>query len=181
MMKDRHEAQWQTNYLAHWVFTHRLFQVMLDTSKALPLGSVRIVNLNSSGHLSVPKHGINFEDPTLKDASSMAHYGPNKLANVLHTKSLHATYGPVSPSARNNDGEIWASCVSPGLVETNLADGVSRSGFTMTSVASVLRMVSLFWSADKGSYNNLFCVASKDMKAEQSVEYLEIFGHSGEP
>jgi hypothetical protein len=51
----------------------------------------------------------------------------------------------------------------------------------MTSVASVLRMVSLFWSADKGSYNSLFCVASKDMKAEQSVEYLEIFGRSGEP
>lgn len=69
MTKDGHEAQWQTYYLAHWVFTNRLLQVMLRTSRTLPVGSLRIVNLTSSGHLSAPKGGINFEDPTLKDAS----------------------------------------------------------------------------------------------------------------
>jgi NAD(P)-dependent dehydrogenase (short-subunit alcohol dehydrogenase family) len=181
MTKDGHEAQWQTNYLAHWVFTHHLLQLMLDTSKTLPPGSVRIVNITSSGHLSAPKGGINFEDPTLKDATPMVRYGQSKLANILHTKFLHGTYGPGSSSANNNDGEIWTSCVHPGLVETNLADGVSESGFAMNSVISVLRMVGMFWTADKGSYNSLFCVAGEGMKAEQSGEYLEIFGRWGEP
>jgi NAD(P)-dependent dehydrogenase (short-subunit alcohol dehydrogenase family) len=105
-MKNGNQAQWQTNYLAHWVFTHRLFQVMLDTSKTIPPGSVRIVNLTSLGHIGAPKDGINFEDPTLKDANSMARYGQSKLANVLHIKPLHAAYSPGSPTARNNNGEI---------------------------------------------------------------------------
>ncbi|KAF1963474.1 NAD(P)-binding protein [Byssothecium circinans] len=181
MTKDGHEAQWQTNYLAHWVFTDHLLPVMLKTSKTLPAGSVRLVNLTSSGHLSAPKGGINFEDPTNKDGSVWARYGQSKLANILHTKTLHAKYGPGSPSARNKDGEIWTSCVHPGLVETNLADGVSGSGSGMTSVFSVLRMIGMIWPADKGSYTSLFYVASQDMKAEQSGGYFEIFKRFGEP
>ncbi|CAN9419928.1 unnamed protein product [Alternaria alternata] len=181
LTKDGYEAQWQTNYLAHWVFTHHLKQMMLDTSKTLPPGSVRIVNITSSGHLSAPNGGINFEDLTLKDATPMIRYGQSKLANVLHTKYLHKAYGPGSPSAHNNDGEIWTSCVHPGLVETNLADGVDKAGFIMTSFISVLRMTGMFWSADKGSYNSLFCTASEDMKPDQSGAYLDIFNRFGEP
>lgn len=36
MSKDEHEAQWQTNYLAHWVLTAHLIAIMLRTSKRLP-------------------------------------------------------------------------------------------------------------------------------------------------
>lgn len=32
MTKDGHEAQWQTDYLAHWVFTSHLLPLMLCTS-----------------------------------------------------------------------------------------------------------------------------------------------------
>lgn len=49
MTADGHEAQWQTNYLAHWVLTSHLLPLMLDTSKSLPPGSVRIMNLTSGG------------------------------------------------------------------------------------------------------------------------------------
>jgi NAD(P)-dependent dehydrogenase (short-subunit alcohol dehydrogenase family) len=181
MTNDGHEAQWQTNYLSHWVLTQHLLPLMLSTSKSLPAGNVRIVNLTSSGHLSAPAGGISFEDPALKNASAMARYGQSKLANVLHTKSLHGAYGPESRSARNNDGEIWTSCVHPGLVDTNLADGVSGAGFAMKTGIAILRKIGLFWSADKGSYNSLYCVASPDMKVEQSGGYLEIFGRFGEP
>lgn len=52
MTNDDYEAQWQTNYLAHWVFTSHLIPLMLETSKVLPAGSVRIVYLSSSGHVS---------------------------------------------------------------------------------------------------------------------------------
>ncbi|PMD33658.1 NAD(P)-binding protein [Hyaloscypha variabilis F] len=182
--KDGHEAQWQTNYLAHWVLTEHLLPLLLRTAKTLPPGSVRIVNLSSSGHLGAPKGGINFQDLSLKDSGPWPRYGQSKLANILHTKTLHKRYGPGSPSARSEDGEIWVSAVHPGLVETNLATAVGESGsglMSVSSVFSVLRKVGLIWPAEKGSWTSLFCAASRDMKAEQSGTYFEIFGRFGEP
>lgn len=181
MTKDGHEAQWQTNYLAHWVLTEHLLPLMLRTAKTLLPGSVRIVNLTSSGHLGAPKGGINFQDSSLKENSPWARYGQSKLANILHTKTLHKTYGPGSPSARNREGEIWISSVHPGLVETNIASSVGESGSSMMSVFSVLRMFGLIWPADKGSWTSLFCAASQNMKAEQSGTYFDIFRRFGEP
>lgn len=181
MTKDGYEAQWQTNYLSHWVFTEHLLPLMLRTAKTLPPGSVRIVNLTSSGHLSAPKGGINFEDLSLKDSGPWPRYGQSKLANILHTKTLHKTYGPGSPSALNGQGEIWVSSVHPGMVETNLATSVGESGCVMTSAFSVFRMFGLIWPADKGSWTSLFCAASQDMKAEQSGTYQEIHRRFGEP
>jgi NAD(P)-dependent dehydrogenase (short-subunit alcohol dehydrogenase family) len=181
MTKDGHEAQWQTNYLAHWVLTEHLLPLMLQTAKTLPPGSVRIVNLTSSGHLGAPKGGINFKDLSLKKSGPWSRYGQSKLANILHTKTLHERYGPGSPSAQNREGEIWVSSVHPGLVETNLATSVGQSGSGITSVLSALRMFGLMWPADKGSWSSLFCVASQDMKPGQSGAYIEISRRFGEP
>lgn len=181
LSKDGYEAQWQTNYLSHWILTESLLPVMLRTSKLLPLGSVRIVNLTSSGHLGAPAGGINFEDTSLKDSSTWARYGQSKLANILHTKSLHAMYGPGSQSAMNGDGEIWVLSVHPGIVETNLATSAKESGLGMMSMLPVLRLLGLVWPADRGSWNSLFCAASPDMKADQSGTYLEIFRRCLEP
>ncbi|KAF0637770.1 hypothetical protein FPSE5266_09526 [Fusarium pseudograminearum] len=178
MTKDGHEAQWQTNYLSHWVFTEHLIPVMQNTAKTLPPGSVRIVNLTSSGHLGAPKTGINFDDLTLKDQGVWERYGQGKLANILHTKSLHNKYGPGS---ENKDGEIWVTAVHPGLVETNLATTVDPTEKGMLTLVSALRCFRMLWSADKGSWNSLYCAASQDMKAEQSGQYMEIFHRFGEP
>lgn len=179
--KDGHEAQWQTNYLAHWVLTKHLLPLMLQTARTLPPGSVRIVNLSSSGHLGAPKGGINLKDPLLKEGGPWSRYGQSKLANILHTHTLHKTYGPGSQSAGKGEGEIWASSVHPGLVETNLATSVKESGSGIMRFLSVLRIFGLMYSADKGSGTSLFCAASQDMKAEQSGMYLEIFHRFGEP
>ena len=176
MTRDDHEAQWQTNYLAHWVLTENLLPLMLRTAKTLPAGSVRIVNITSSGHLAAPKGGINFKDLSLKESGPWARYGQSKLANILHTKTLHKRYGSGSQTARN--GEIWVSCVHPGIVETNLAGSV---GSAMTIAFSIVRMLGLIWPADKGSWNNLFCAAARDMKAEQCGTYIELFQRFGEP
>ncbi|EFQ32909.1 short chain dehydrogenase [Colletotrichum graminicola] len=181
MTKDGHEAQWQTNYLAHWVLTDHLLPVMLRTAKTLPPGSVRIANLTSSGHLGAPTGGINFEDPSLKDGDPWLRYGQSKLANILHTKTLHTTYGPGSVRARNREGEIWVSSVHPGVVETKLASSMEATGSGMMRILSVLRMFGLTWSADKGSWNSLYCAASRDMKAEQSGSYMDVFRRFGEP
>jgi len=179
--KNGHEAQWQTNYLSHWVLTEHLLPLMLRTAKSLPPGSVRIVNVTSSGHLNTPKGGIDFSDLALEKEGIWARYGQSKLANILHSKSLHKTYGPGSPSAKNGEGEIWISSVHPGVVETNLATSVNESGGIFKSVVSVFRMFGLMYTADKGSWTSLFCAASQDMKAEQSGGYFEIFHRFGEP
>lgn len=179
--KDGHEAQWQTNYLAHWVLTEHLLPLMLRTAKTLAPGSVRIVNLSSSGHLSAPKGGINFEDPSLKEGGKWLRYGQSKLANILHTKALHMTYGPGSPSAQNGEGEIWVSSVHPGVVETSLATPVKESGSSVMTIFSALRIFGFTYPADKGSWTSLFLAASRDMKAEQSGGYFEIHGRLGEP
>ncbi|KAJ5106852.1 hypothetical protein N7456_003527 [Penicillium angulare] len=172
--KDGHEAQWQTNYLAHWTFTDYLLPLMLQTSKTLPPGSVRIVNMSSSGHWGAPKSGINFEDTTLKSDGPWERYGQSKLANILHTMTLHKTYGPGSKSAANGEGEIWASSVHPGIVETNLGTAVQESGSKMNHFFSLVRAMGGFMSGDKGAWTSVFGVASQDMKAEQSGAYLEI-------
>ncbi|KAL1865739.1 hypothetical protein VTK73DRAFT_5085 [Phialemonium thermophilum] len=176
--KDGYEAQWQTNYLAHWLLTERLLPLMLQTASTLPPGSVRIVNLTSSGHLAAPKDGIHFQDTSLQDSGPWERYGQSKLANILHTATLHKTHGPGSLGARDGKGEIWVSAVHPGLVDTNLATSVGKLWLMSFSA---LRMLGLMWPADKGSWTSLFCVAGPTMKAEQSGTYMEIFRRFGEP
>ncbi|RBR15322.1 hypothetical protein FVER53590_01811 [Fusarium verticillioides] len=175
--KNGHEAQWETNYLSHWVFTEHLIPVMLKTSKSSPPGTVRIVNLSSSGHLMSPKGGIKFEDTSLKEASVWERYGQSKLGNILHAKALHNKYGP---SSGNEEGEIWTTSVHPGLVETNLSSSVQHSTGSLP-LLSLLRCMKLMWTADRGSWNSLFCAASPDMKPEQSGEYMEIYHRLFEP
>ena len=181
MTKDGHEAQWQTNYLAHWTLTEHLLPLMLQTSKTLTPGSVRIVNLSSSGHLSAPKGGINFEDTSLNGDGDFARYGQSKLANILHTKTLNKLYGPGSRSAQNGEGEIWVSSVHPGVVETNLAGSLEESGSMFVNAVNVMRFFGMTYTAEKGAYTSLYCAASQDMKADQSGDYVEIHGRFGEP
>ena len=177
MTKDGYESQWQTNYVSHWVFTEHLLPLLQRTANSLPAGSVRIVNMSSSGHLGAPKGGINFEDTSIKDGGTWARYGQSKLANILHTNVLHEKYGPGSGSP----GEIWVTSVHPGIVGTNLDASVKQSGMGMSTVFWLVRQTGLMWFADRGAWNSLFCAASQDMTAQQSGMYLEIYGRFGEP
>ncbi|KAF4435371.1 hypothetical protein F53441_13524 [Fusarium austroafricanum] len=177
MTKDGHEAQWQTNYLSHWVLTEHLIPLMRQTAKGLPAGSVRIVNLSSSGHMGAPKTGINFDDLSLKDSTVWTRYGQSKLANILHATSLHNKYGPGS---QTKEGEIWVTSVHPGLVETNLSTAIDSAETGGQRLISVARCLRLLWTAERGSWNSIFCAASPDMKAEQSGQYLEIYHRFGE-
>lgn len=176
--KDAHEAQWQTNYLAHWVFTSHLLPLMLNTSKTLPPGSVRIVNLTSSGHYSAPKGGINFTEPSLSTGTGMARYGQSKLANVLHVKTLNQLYGPDSASSKAGKGEIWTAAVHPGLVQSQLG--------THAQLPAALKFpITLYGAlggkmdADKGSWTSVFCAASPQMGKEQSGTYFQRIAEAG--
>lgn len=178
MTKDGYEAQWQTNHLAHWVLTSHLIPLMLKTSQTLPKGSVRIVNVSSSGHWFGPKNGINFAGTSLHGADSMARYGQSKLANVLHIKTLHKLYGPGSSTATSGQGEIWCSIVHPGLVESNLGQHADFPLWVKWT-ADLYAKLGGRMHPDKGSWTSVFCVASPQMKSDQSGVYFQRIAEVG--
>ncbi|KAM0469993.1 hypothetical protein ACHAPX_010177 [Trichoderma viride] len=178
MSGDGHEEQWQTNYLAHWVFTSHLLPLLLKTSQGLPPGSVRVVNLSSSGHYYAPNGGINFDNTSLQHESGMARYGQSKLGNILHGKMLNKCYGPGSQHAEGGKGEIWTAIVHPGLVESQLG--------AKAEIVKPLRMIfAMFgfmgarFDNDKGAWTSLFCAASPQMKANQSGTYFQRIAEAG--
>lgn len=178
MTQNGHEAQWQTNYLAHWVFTSHLLPLMSKTAQTLPPGAVRIVNVSSAGHKLAPKDGVNYADTSLRDADQMVRYGQSKLANILHVKTLHKLYGPGSPNAAAGKGEIWSSVVHPGLVHSQLGVG-AQIPTIMRTVIEVYAVLGGRVDGDKGSWTSVFCAASPDMKEEQSGSYFQRIARAG--
>ena len=172
MTKDGYEAQWQTNYLAHWVVTSHCLSVLLSTSKGLPPGTVRVVNLSSSGHYSAPRGGVSFEDTSLSNASGMTRYGQSKLANVLHTKTLNKLFGPDSISAKAGNGEIWSVAVHPGLVETQLSARAALPGWFKFVLAPYAALGGKI-DGDRGSWTSVYCAASPEMTKEHSGAYFQ--------
>ena len=177
--EDGNEVQWQTNYLAHWVFTERLVPRMLETSKNLPAGTVRIVNLTSGGHMMAPKPGIDFDNVSLENHSPINRYGQGKLANILHAKTLNKMYGPSPGKKIEEKGEIWTSSVHPGIVTTNLDNKATEMPFFMKAVTFVINSAGGRWPADKGAWTPIFCVASPEMKVDQSGIYFERIAKPG--
>jgi NAD(P)-dependent dehydrogenase (short-subunit alcohol dehydrogenase family) len=177
MTKDGYEAQWQTNYLAHWVLTSHLLPLMLSTARGISPGSVRIVNLSSSGHYSAPRGGISFSDTSLMDSSPLTRYGQSKLANILHTKTLNKLYGPESTS-KVRTGEIWTAAVHPGLVKSELTAHDDFPSW-MKTVGKIVRALGLEADGDVGSWTSLFCVASPEMRKEQSGTYFQRIAEVG--
>ncbi|OCT45959.1 putative oxidoreductase [Cladophialophora carrionii] len=172
--QDGYEIQWQTNYLAHWVFTRHLIPLLLQTAQTLPPGNVRVVDLSSSGHHSAPKGGINFADTSLKDASPIARYGQSKLANILHVKTLNTLYGPDADGsgARGRDAQIWTAAVHPGLVDTNIAEHASLP-ILLKLVIAPYKAIGGMLDGDKGSWTSVFCAASPLLKQEHSGAYFQ--------
>ncbi|KFA47937.1 hypothetical protein S40293_09130 [Stachybotrys chartarum IBT 40293] len=173
MTQDGYEAQFQTNHIAHWLFTSHLVPIMLKTSKTAPTGTVRITNLTSGGYMMAPKAGVNFDDTSLIKSSTIARYGQSKLANILHAKILHQQYGPGSASAKAGQGEIWTSSIHPGIVNTGLDDKATEAPLVMKVLTHCVDSFGGRWPADKGAWTSVFCAASPQMKKEDSGAYYE--------
>jgi len=174
MTCDGWEEQWQVNYLAHWVFTSLLVPVMLETSKREKgeEGSVRIVNLSSSGHYGAPTDGIHFADTSLEAESGMTRYGQSKLANILHAKTLHKMYGPDSLTSSSNHGNIWVSTVHPGFVKSDIGIN-AQIPFYMRAAVHLARWAGMEIDADMGAWTSLHCVAGRGMKREECGKYWQ--------
>lgn len=179
--KDGYEEQWQTNHLAHWVFTRYLLPVLQRTAEANSAtpGAVRIVNLSSSGHWGAPTGGINLEDTSLGAASmGMTRYGQSKLANILHARVLNEIYGP-GGSASGGKGEIWVSTVHPGLVFTNLDQKATTFPGPAVLALKLFMTLGAGVDADTGAWTSLYCVAGQQMTREESGTYFERIAKPG--
>ncbi|KIW73196.1 hypothetical protein PV04_01332 [Phialophora macrospora] len=175
LSEDGYEAQWQTNYLAHWLLTYHLQPLLTMTARNSPEGTVRIVNVSSMGHAATLKEGIHFDDTSLKSHFTFRRYAQSKLANILHAKALHTQYN--SSSATEGNPHIWATSLHPGNIDTQL-NNRSWGGSTLTPI---LRCMGAYIKPEEGSFNSLWAVAGKEMTAEMSGCYFVPVGERKEP
>ena len=104
---DGFERTFQVNYLAGFLLTHELMDVLLasraavinTSSSAARRGRIDLADLDGPGRFS-----------------PMSAYGTGKLADVLHARGLHAHY---------HGSGLTAMAFHPGVVATNFAAGLT--------------------------------------------------------
>ncbi|KAF5599521.1 NAD(P)-binding protein [Fusarium pseudoanthophilum] len=174
---DQYEAQFQTNYLSHWLLTYTLLPIITETARLTSPGTARIVNVSSDGHLVfAPSVGIEFNDINQTNGSAFSRYGMSKLANILHAKELHRRYGPSS----ENDGkeEIWTASLHPGTIDTGLGTKATGS-WAWQLLIPMMRLFRLYSPLETAAYTSIFAVASPDFQRDMSGEYLKPVGIIG--
>ncbi|KAI8588094.1 short chain dehydrogenase [Geranomyces variabilis] len=152
--KDGFETQFQTNHVGHYLFTRLLLPIIKSTA-ALPLTSVRIVNVSSLAHYFT-RGTMTFE--TLEDVnqdfgSAWLRYGQSKLANLLFTKALQQ---------RLDEKNIYVNAVHPGLINS----GLWSSGNLISRVSSAFGSLTMI-SPYKGSLTQLYCATSPEIEEKQ--------------
>ncbi|KAL4954555.1 hypothetical protein BDW69DRAFT_193984 [Aspergillus filifer] len=169
LTSDGFEAQWQTNYISHWLLTWHILDTLSATAKeeGSPPGAVRIINVTSDGHQFAPKAGIDFNDPKQAKGGIWSRYGMSKLGNILHAKQLNKLYGP-NGSEGQSKGVIWTTAVHPGHLDTNL----NRQTALPKCFNTLLKAVGAYSHAREGAYNSLFAVASTDFREVDSGDYF---------
>jgi len=136
--KDKIENIFATNYLAPFLLTNLLLDILQKSSPA------RIINLTSGLHGGT----INFDDiESKKSFSGFKAYSQSKLAIILFTRIL----------AKKLEGKgVTVNCVNPGMTRTNLgrdAGIVYRAGFKLMSKAP-----------KKGAETSIYLASSDEVK-----------------
>ncbi|KAL2688963.1 hypothetical protein Neosp_003013 [[Neocosmospora] mangrovei] len=155
-----------------------------STTANSPKDMVRIVNVTSDGHARFPpKSGIDFGNPSLEKESAMTRYGQSKLANILHAKQLHASYGPTQKGDGAGKGTICTAAVHPGHIDTNLnkqATGTAPSS-VLRAITPVMRCLGILDDQDKGAWSSLFAIASPQFGSKDSGAYIIPYAKIGTP
>lgn len=112
---DGLEAQFQVNYLSHFLLTHYVLPSLLSSVSVSIPG--RVINLSSRAHLRFQRH-IDLDD--VKSGTEVTYdgwsaYGRSKLASIFFAKELARRF-PFEES------KIHFSSLHPGLVATKLLD-----------------------------------------------------------
>jgi NAD(P)-dependent dehydrogenase (short-subunit alcohol dehydrogenase family) len=138
---DGYEHTYQVNYLAPFLLTTQLLDLLLESRAT-------VVNTTSSSHLLVFRASVRDLENTARRRPSTA-YALSKLAIVLFTKELHRRYGD----------RISAATVHPGYVDSNFgpASG-SRFLAFMRKYTPVDRYTA---SSDEGAEQLVWLASSK--------------------
>ncbi|MBV8788419.1 MAG: SDR family NAD(P)-dependent oxidoreductase [Mycobacterium sp.] len=128
---DGHEITLQVNYLAPFLLTTMLMDVLLDSRAT-------IVNTSSSSQKLLRRVSITDFETTARRRTSGA-YAVAKLANILFTRELHRRY--------HADG-LSAVVVHPGFVNTNIGHSSGSRFLTTMQRTPVVRMIK---TADHGA------------------------------
>ena len=174
---DGHEITFQVNYLAPFLLTTLLIDVLLDSRAT-------IVNTSSSSQKLLRKVGITDFETTARRRPSTA-YALAKLANILFTRELHR---------RHHADGLSAVVVHPGFVNTNIGHSSGSRLLTTMQRTPVIRMIKtadhgadqLVWLATSmpgvdwsaGEYYAKFKIAKANRAADDPVLARELWQRS---
>ncbi|MCR9017378.1 SDR family NAD(P)-dependent oxidoreductase [Aquiflexum gelatinilyticum] len=138
--KDGFEMGLSTNHLGHFLLTHHLMPVLLNSNGA------KVINVSSEGHRAakVDFDDLNYEK---KKFSSFVSYANVKLFNILFTKSLADKYG---------EKGLNAYALHPGVVKTNFGKETSGVFSFFWKLASPFMI-----TAEEGAKTTIFLAKTK--------------------
>jgi len=106
---EGHEIQWTVNYLAHYLLTRKLLDLLVKSKNS------KVINVSSNAHF---RGKINFEDLNGKtNYQGFTAYSQSKLANVLFSKDL---------AVRQTGTHVSSYSLHPGVVRTGIGNKNNR-------------------------------------------------------
>ena len=135
------EATFAANHLGHFLLTTRLLPLLQATARTVSPGTVRIVNVSSSGHEY--SNGVDWNDlQFLNNFTTGGAYTNAKLCNVLFAREL---------AKRLAGAGIVAHSMHPGVVASNFVshadDAMQRYMATLEAMTPAQAADTLVWLA----------------------------------
>ncbi|EAU86189.2 hypothetical protein CC1G_03400 [Coprinopsis cinerea okayama7 len=119
---EGYDLVFETNVTGHFYLTSLLLPLLLSTAKTAPKGEVRIINISSTAHHTVPAvNPLRLEavkdGPLRRQWLKKIDYGFSKFVMNLYTSELAKRY---------KDSNIVAIAVHPGSYSTPITSGVNQ-------------------------------------------------------
>ncbi len=147
------ETQVGTNHLGHFLLTTQLLPCLQP--------GARVVTVSSRAHKRANRDRLlaGLEKKPTPDYTPMGVYGDSKLANALFTRAL----------AKRLPGGMAAFAVHPGIVVTNITQGLRLPGIIVSAFRTIGPM--LFKVASQGAATTVYAALSPEL-AGKSGAYL---------
>lgn len=167
---DGYEVQFGINHMGHAALLKLILPIMLRTAE-LPGSDVRLIIVSSLLHLLLPHGGIAFDtlhsQQENRKLGAWGRYAQSKLANTLYGQAFARRY----PSIRS-------LVVHPGIVNTNLSNGVSYISRIFLYAATLGGLLAL--SPESGA-NSILWAATADQSKVESGRFYEPIGKARAP
>jgi NAD(P)-dependent dehydrogenase (short-subunit alcohol dehydrogenase family) len=151
MTSDGYERTYQVNYLAPFLLTTQLLDVLLDSHAS-------IINTTSSSQKLLGRVGIDDLENTQRHRPSIA-YALTKLAIILFTKELHRRY---------HDSGLSTVAFHPGYVNSNFGPASGSRSLAFMRRLPTTRLVA---TAEQGAEQLVWLASSTPGMDWKSGEY----------